>query len=155
VASRRRTRWLSRQAVETSHLSEVLARLGGDASVVVHAAGGRLHTGLLAEVGHDYVALRRADEIVYVARSAVAAVEAPGPARAGASSPAVPRSLGAALAGRAGEDDPVTVVTAGPIRGRLVAVGEDFLVVQPDGARPPEVYVPVSSVVEVSLRASG
>jgi hypothetical protein len=59
IRDRSRTQWLRRQAEEEGSLAGVLADLGERGRpVLVHLHNGRLHRGLVTEVGADYGVLQ-------------------------------------------------------------------------------------------------
>jgi hypothetical protein len=151
AAARSRERWLAQQAVEEATFAGTLVALAERVDrVVLLLAGGGRRTGVVSAVGDDFCELRDRGRIVLVALDAIASVqphEQRGPAT-GSSAPGDRRLLGA-LALHCGDRPRVQVVTRGgeSVGGILVAVGEDVITVEVDGARG-VVYIRAGAVAE-------
>ncbi|MDQ1375244.1 MAG: hypothetical protein QOJ09_2582 [Actinomycetota bacterium] len=153
--ARARGRSLRSQLEESATLAGTLVDLteaGGALSV--QTTRGRVHRGLLAGVGADFLAVRSDDgALVVIALHAVVAVR-PGTGNGAATGA---RSAGRGtlvqFLARCAEEHPrVRLVAAGePVAGELVAVGADVLSVRSDADPPGVSYVPAASVSEVSL----
>lgn len=156
--ARWRERFLRQTAAEEATFAGVLldlAEQGGP--VLVVAASGRRHRGVVRAVGSDFVALRTTEgREVLLAHRGLASVRPEGRAGAAAGDrPAeLPLGLAEALAVLSEEGPRVLVVTVPGdegVAGELRAVGRDVLTVQLDGIDRRTAYVAVANVSEVSL----
>ncbi|MEY2567146.1 MAG: hypothetical protein QOE35_1675 [Actinomycetota bacterium] len=152
---RARVRSLRTQLEEAATLAGTLVDLTeARTHLAVQTSRGRMHHGVAAAVGADFVALRTdAEQLVMIALSAVVAVRPTGPALAATGARrTAPTTLAQFLADCAEERPRVRLVAAGePVSGELLAVGADVLSVRSDTQPPTVAYVPVTSVSEVSL----
>ncbi len=161
--ARVRERWLRAQAAEEASLAGVLLALAERRETVVVTTGaGRRHRGVVTGVGVDFVvvelpagtstlvALAAVGDVRVAEEGARVATTGDGP---GTTSLGV--RLGDVLAQAAGQRPRVAVYAgAASVVGELRAMGSDVLTVRTDGdARA--VYVPLTSLSEVSFLASG
>lgn len=156
-------RWIRQQAEEEARLSGVLLSAAEQReTITVRTTSARSHTGTVAGVGVDYAAVASAGGVlVYIALAAITVVQsdralAPVPAGDARTGPTA-ATLHDVLSQHAGERPDVVFVCAGQpdsVPGRLIAVGVDVASVVVDERRR-IAYVALSSVTEVSLRASG
>ncbi len=166
---RHRRRMLVQAAAEDATVASVITDLAERGEpVVVELPDDRLARGVVRLVGTDVVVLRdgRTDAIVHLgavlsirlrpdrsspnrSRRDVAGARSPG-------RPGEPVTFAGAVGGLVDSAPTVTVHrhgTRSPLTGALVSMGDDVLVVHaPPGAR---VYVPLSSVTDVSVTGSG
>jgi hypothetical protein len=166
--SRTRERWLRQQAVEAARLAGVALDLAERrAAVIVRTSAGRTHRGRLAAVGSDFWML--ATDAGHPCLISVAAVGSLRVA-AGAGRPSwdpdlvgdrddvVDMTMGDALAIVAADRPRVALGVRGDaevLTGELRAVGIDVLTLRSAGQPPSTAYVPLSSVTECSIFASG
>jgi hypothetical protein len=155
VLGRARVRSLRNQLEESATLAGTLVDLTeAGTHLTVQTSRGRVHRGMAAAVGADFVAVRTdAEQLVMIALSAVVAVRPTGPALAATGSRrTAPTTLAQFLCELAEERPRVRLVAAGePVSGELLAVGADVLSIRCDTQPPTVAYVPVTSVSEVSL----
>jgi hypothetical protein len=126
-------------------------------TVTVQTAAGRSHRGVLAAVGIDHLALVAPSGVrILVRLDAVCLVrpapDRPAPPASGDRDRSQDRALGEALEPLVGSQ--VTLGLAGghdPVRGRLVALGEDVVTLRLDGPDRGGVYLPLAAVEEVVL----
>jgi hypothetical protein len=159
IRERARERDLRQQATEFATFAGTVRDLAEAArTVVIRSASGRSYQGRLTALGLDHVVLRTpADLEVRIAVDQVVAIDldptAPGSPAAGDREPEEGRSLLEVLADLL-EDRPVVVLVARggggneTSRGRLLAVGEDIVSMQPEtglGVR----YVPAGAIAEL------
>lgn len=158
IRERARERDLRQQAAEFATFAGTVRDLAEAARpVVVRSASGRSYPGRLTALGLDHVVVRTpTDLVVRVAVDQVVAIDldptAPGTPAAGDREPEEGRSLLEVLADLL-EDRPVVVLVARggsdeASRGRLLAVGEDIVSLQPEtglGVR----YVPAGAIAEL------
>lgn len=157
AGARAREAFLRRAASEGATLAGVLLDLAEQgAPVLLTLAGGRRHRGRLRAVGADFVVLvnDQGGQVLVATRGvAVVRPEAGAEALAGDRPLTVAAGLAEALAVVA-EDRPRVLVVAGDadgVAGELRAVGQDVLVLRLDGGGRPTAYVPVASLVEVTV----
>src|SRR3954447_4006003 len=166
--SRTRERWLRQQAVEGARLAGVALDLAERrAPVIVRTASGRTYRGKLAAIGSDFWMLG-ADRghPCLLAVTAVGSLRvAPGaggpswdPELVGDREGGLDMSMADALAVIAADRPHVSLGVSGDadlLTGELRAVGVDVLTLR-SGAQPATTtYVPLSSVTECSIFASG
>jgi hypothetical protein len=160
--ARVRERWLRAQAEEESSLAGVLLALAERReTVVVTTVVGRRHRGVVAGVGVDFAALKAPDgSTTLVALTALGDVRVVEEGRRSATTTGdagveLGVRLGEVLAQAAGQR-PRILVHAGvaAVTGDLRAVGGDVVTVRADGAAG-VVYVPLTSISEISFLASG
>jgi hypothetical protein len=158
AAARARERWLVQVAEESATFSGVLLDLAERAApAVVVGHGDRRHRGVVTAVAADFCILRTpAGRDVLVAFRGISSVRID----AGVGAPTGDRAvhvdvaLAEALAALAGDRPRVLIVTAGGadgIAGELRAVGLDVATVRLDGDPAATAYVPIPSIVEVTL----
>ncbi len=157
AASRARERWLRQQAGEEATLVGVLLDLAESGTGVIMAVSGRRHHGTITAVAEDFCALREARPTDHlVAYAAISGVEPrEGMAPAGDRARALDMTLREALATLVAERPRVQVTDQfGDTRvGELASVGQDIVVLRPDGGARAvrHLYVPVSSIAEVAI----
>jgi hypothetical protein len=157
AAARTRERWLKQAAEESATFSGVLLDLAERAApVVVGIRGERRHRGMIAAVAADFFVLRSPsghDVLLALAGIASVRIDAAGPAPTGDRAVHVELGLAEALAALAAERPRVLLVTTGAegVAGELRAVGLDVVTVRLDGDRATDAYVPIPSIVEVTL----
>ncbi len=175
--SRAERAWHARLGTEEASFRGVLADLGARGRpVVLDLVGGRRHRGWVRLVGSDVVVVRTsvgssswADVVVALdalavvraapgAHDGVGAGQAVGAGEAVGSGPTVAATttLGTVLATLAGTGIEVgmTISDHEPLVGEIDAVGDDLVVVRPEGRAGPA-YVRLGSVLEVSVPESG
>ncbi|MFN0026658.1 MAG: hypothetical protein ACKV2O_05635 [Acidimicrobiales bacterium] len=170
VAERRRTRWLNRQAAESTTFASLLVNLAEIGQpITLRGKTGTDHEGLVRVLGEDVVALAGADAaLTLIALAHVVALHhVPGPQATAltAHRPAVrDRPTMRQLLAELADDEPEAICTmdgGATLRGRLRWVGEDLAAMSP---LPPEgrvsaggaawSYVRLSSLSVVSVRLS-
>jgi len=169
-AARSRTteRWLRQQVSDGARLAGVALDLAERRSpVVVRTQSGRVHRGALVAVATDFWVLATdAGHPCLLAATAVGSLRIAPDARGATWDPeltgdrgdVLDMRLADALAVIAGER-PQVVIAVGDDRevlaGELRTVGVDVLILRQSGRPPAVVYVPLSSVTECSILASG
>ncbi len=164
--ARTRERSLREQERETTTLVGVLVALAERGSAtVIDLVGGRRTQGVVTGVGRDFCAVRHHGGHALVSLDAIVAVRPPPGERAptGARPTSLDLTMAEALVDLAGCRTRVAVAVAGSGRaicGELASVGDDVVCVRPDhdpagNERAGTVYVPLASVVEVSVPTSG
>ena len=159
--ARVRERWLRAQAEEESSLAGVLLALAERReTIVITTVAGRRHRGVVAGVGLDFAALQApAGTTTLVALAALGDVRVVAGGRRSATtgdgSVVLGVRLGEVLAQAAGQRPRISVQAgAAAMVGDLRAVGNDVLTVRADGEAG-VVYVPLTSLSEISFLASG
>lgn len=166
VAERRRQRWLERQTAESSTFGGLLANLAEiGRTVVVRTSAGGTHRGVLCIVGHDCLALTTADpadqRLVVVGLAHVVSISAGARIRLTGERAPAGHGSGAALQPllvELAEERPhvlVGLTDTTTVVGRLSWVGIDVVALTLDDRDQRDVYVRLSSVVDVSLSTSG
>ncbi|HZA00552.1 MAG TPA: hypothetical protein VE575_17465 [Acidimicrobiales bacterium] len=158
-AARRRTRerWLRQQAEEEGRLAGVLADLAERGNpVAVHARSGRRYRGDVRAVGRDFVALRTAAVDAMLRLGAVTSVRAgPGAVPSvGDRSVRTSLSWSEVLTRLAAERTSVVLVVgdgSDAVAGELRSVGQDVVLVRPEGDPRSTTYVPLGAITEVVL----
>lgn len=171
VAERRRTRWLTRQAAESTTFASLLANLAEiGRPITLRGRSGATHHGLVRVQGEDVTALIGADATLQlIALTHVVALE-----HAAGTRPAALTADRATLRGRPtmrlllaelADDEPEATFTldgGGSLHGRLRWVGEDVAAISPPardgrtngGGDAAWTYVRLSSLSVVSVRLS-
>ena len=157
--SRMQERWLRRQAEEEARFGGVLLDLAeAAAGVAIRTTSGRTVHGQIAAVARDFCAVRHAGMATFLAFAAIATVRPEPGFRAGdaASGRAAPvgAGLGEVLGGLAGDRPRVRVVVDGggdAVAGELRSVGADVVTLRLDGDAGTPLYLPLTSVREVTL----
>ena len=163
AVARSRERSLREQERETTTLVGVLVTLAERGSTtVLELVGGRRTQGVVTGVGRDFCAVRHQGGDALVALDAIVAVRPPPGERAptGARPTSLDLTMAEALVDLAGCRTRVAVAITGSgqaICGELASVGDDVICVRPGAGseRAGTVYVPLASVVEVSVPTSG
>ena len=164
-AARQRSaqRWLRQQAQEEARLTGVLLSAAEQAAtVVVRTTSARSYSGAVTSVGGDFIALHTSTGAsVFIKLDAITVVQLErtilSAAAADDRGPGRDVLLQEALVDLAGDRPDVSVYCLGQadaVVGRLIAVGSDVVTLQVDDRRA-VAYVALSSVTELSLRASG
>ncbi|HWC09973.1 MAG TPA: hypothetical protein VG455_02005 [Acidimicrobiales bacterium] len=163
--ARVRERWLRHSAEEEADLATLLLDLAErKAPAAITTSSGRRHTGRVAAVGADFLAVRSdGDRTTFVALEAVAAVRVTGlgpvtggPAGERGEGRAVAVSVADVLAHAAGRRPRVHVhCDAATVAGELRSVGTDVVTLRTDGDPSGLAYVSLASVSEISLLDSG
>ncbi|MCU1353194.1 MAG: hypothetical protein JWM05_2403 [Acidimicrobiales bacterium] len=154
---RRREGWLRRLAAEQGTMAGVLVDLAErERPVVLHVHPGRRCRGTIRTVGRDFVGLgTEGCERVLLATRAISSVrpEPSTPASVGHRAVHVATSLADVLQTLAGDQPHVAVTTldGGAVTGSLRSVGDDVLVVKPDGGEG-VVYVCLAQVAGITVR---
>jgi hypothetical protein len=155
AAGRARVRSLRTQLEESASMAGTLIDLGeAGTHVALQTNRGRMHHGVVAAVGLDFVAVRSdLGPLLMITLSALVTVRPKNVTRAATGSRAPAPTTLVEFLGRLAEDRPrVRLVAAGePVTGELLAVGTDVLSLRCDGQPPSVVYVPAGSVSELSL----
>lgn len=157
-ASRFRARVLRQQAEEEATVAGLALDLAERAAdVVVALGGGAAVAGRIVAVGADFLAVRERRELpTFVPLRAVGVLRlAPGTSAGdptGDRPPPLAASLLAVLGGvAAGRPRVQLSTTAGPLTGRLRAVGADVIALLADGEPATDAYVPVRSLLALTL----
>lgn len=167
--ARSRERWLRRQAEEGATFAGAVVDLAERrVPVVIVTTTGRRHSGTLAGVGEDFVAVRTSSsQTALVATGAISAVHptphghVPGPPATGSDDPRetlLDVTLADVLAQAAGHSPRVQVHFHGasePVAGELHAVGVDVLTLRTAPPFAGFAYLRLASVSEISLLDSG
>ncbi|HET9732697.1 MAG TPA: hypothetical protein VFP54_08480 [Acidimicrobiales bacterium] len=148
--ARRQARLLTELAAADADLRAVLGSACAEGAVSVWTQQGCTLSGLLAEVGADFVALRCRSASVVVRLASVAAVRG---CRHGLPTPPVTdRTLGQVASRLVGSD--VTVIGSGTsVQGELVGCGSDHLVLA--CGHDERVVMTLWGIDHLSVRASG
>lgn len=146
-------------AAEASFAGVALDLAEQAVTVVARSSAGRQHRGRVLAVGRDFVVLRDgAKPPVFLALAALSSLRpqpgwSEGSDASGGRAAPLDVSLGALLAGLAGDRPRVQVVAAGdePVAGELRSVGLDVLSVRLDGDRRLVAHIRLAAVVELLL----
>ena len=159
IVQRRRTVWLRRQAEEEATLAGVLVDLAEQGRAVsVQTAAGHHHRGRITIVGRDLVGLSSPEGLVALVRLGAVVAVRPQPGTPKVTGDG-PLDLTTTLRRELTElhHDRARVVLTLPgaqtVVGALEGVGLDVVSVTTDGGG--QTYVPLCSVLEVSLPESG
>jgi hypothetical protein len=159
---RSRTSWLARQAQQTSTLAGVLSDLReAGRPVMIETAAGTSHRGVVRLAGDDVVVVRTDQGVDVVVPLASLIGLRPSSVRTPTGAGQLRRHPGVGLSdvlGALAETRAAVVArcrgSRQAVRGELEVAGPEVLVVQLEG-RGGVVYLPVSSLAEVSVVESG
>jgi hypothetical protein len=159
AAARARERSLRQQASESATLAGLLVDLAERrATVVARTTTGASHRGTAVLVGLDFVALAGTGDapLTLLALHGLTSVRLAdsGPPGGAAQTDRGPGDLdlGTVLAGAAADRPRVRLVLGSErVSGELVGAGLDVITVRTDGHPPAVVYLPLASLLEVSL----
>jgi len=159
VDHRRRAAWLRRQMAEEATLSGVLTDLAEHGrAVVIQLSTGARHRGRITRVGRDVVGLATGDGRLRLVRLGAVVAVRPQPGAvpvAGVGGLDAPTSLHRELSRIHQDLERVSITVDGgdAVIGVVDSLGHDVITVAADGGG--QVYLPLYSVVEVSVPESG
>lgn len=158
AAARARARWLRVQAEESATFAGVLVDLAErSTSVVVQAAAGRRHRGVVALVAADFCVVRTdAGRDVLIAYRGISSIRPDLRSELPVGDRSVRAELGLAeMLNIVASDRPriliTTLVPSEGVAGELRSVGRDVVAIRTDGDGRVPTYVPIDVIAEVTV----